>query len=714
MARKDGRTVESAERAARTGRVPEVSSIQFVKGVGPRIAEKLAARGIRTPQDALYFFPKGYEDRRRILPMGDLVPGTTVPVRGSILGVREGFRMAGRARTFEVVLSDGTGRLTAKWFRIHPSLKDRFRVGQTVTLCGTVRTFRFQPEIHHPEILGESDEEDPLGLGRIVPVYPEVEGVPPKTMRRIQWEVVRRFAPGEREAFPEWILESAGVPPITESLATLHFPSSDEDAAACLSFSSPAQRRLVFGELFYIQWALARRRSGIQREETFPLPWDREIVDEIKRRLPFPLTGAQRRVVNEILKDLSREHPMHRLLQGDVGSGKTIVAWIASMVAWKKGAQTALMAPTEILAEQHFRRFSALGDGLPVRVALLTASLPARRKEQVREEIRKGEADIVIGTHAIIQEGVEFRKMALGIVDEQHRFGVLQRAALRGKGRKAPHLLVMTATPIPRTLAMTLYGDLDLSVLDEMPPGRTPVRTRILREEEREAAWRIIRGELEAGGRAYVVLPLVEESEKLSLRDARRTFERVRERFPGLGVGLLHGRMKGEEKDSVMRAFQSGKIRILVSTTVVEVGVDVPEASVMMIEHAERFGLSQLHQLRGRVGRGERPSFCLLIAGGAGGDEAYDRLSVMERTSDGFVIAEEDLRIRGPGDFAGVRQSGIPDLVFSDIVRDAPILSRSREIAAQLLERDPDLSRPEHSDLARWIRDKDAGAAARE
>lgn len=687
--------------------MPEVSSIQFVKGVGPRLAEKLAAKGIRTPQDALYFFPKGYEDRRNIVPMRNLVPGTTVPVRGTVLGVREGFRRSGRARTFELFLSDGTGRLTAKWFRIHPSLKERFQAGRTVTLCGTVRIFRFQTEMHHPEILGNADRDDPFHLGRIVPVYPEVEGVPQKTMRRIQWEVVRRFAAEEREIFPEWILEMAGVPPLTDSLANLHFPSSDADAAASLSFSSPAQRRLVFGELFHIQWTLARRRAGVLREEATPLPWDREIVDEIKRRLPFGLTGAQRRVVNEILKDLSRAHPMHRLLQGDVGSGKTIVAWVAAMVAWKKGAQTALLAPTEILAEQHFRRFSSLGHGLPARVVLLSASLPPRRKDQVREEIRNGEADIVIGTHAILQEGVEFREMALGIVDEQHRFGVLQRAALRGKGRKSPHLLVMTATPIPRTLAMTLYGDLDLSVLDEMPPGRTPVRTRIVPEGERESAWEIVRRELEAGGRAYVILPLVEESEKIFLRDARRTFERVRERFPGHGAGLLHGRMKGEEKESVMRRFQSGEIRILVSTTVVEVGVDVPEATVMMIDHAERFGLSQLHQLRGRVGRGKRPSICLLVAAGSGGEEALARLSVMERTTDGFVIAEEDLRIRGPGDFAGVRQSGIPDLVFSDIVRDARILSGAREIASRLMEKDPDLSLPDHSAMADWIRSKD-------
>jgi ATP-dependent DNA helicase RecG len=688
--------------------VAEPPSIQFVKGVGPRLAERLAARGILTPQDALFFFPRGYEDRRHVVPLRALAPGMTVPVKGKVLGVQGGQRGFGGPRVFEVVISDGTGRLSAKWFHFHPSLKERFKVGETVVFCGTVRSFQFHPEMHHPEILGTAEEHDPVHLGRIVPVYPEVEGVPPRILRRIQWEVVQHHASAVREFFPRWMLESAGVPPIHESLASLHFPPPGADASVLLSFASPAQQRLIFGELFYIQWALARRRAGVMKEAATPLHWDKEIVDEIKRRLPFALTGAQRRVVNEILKDLSNPHPMHRLLQGDVGSGKTIVAWIAALVAWKKGAQTALMAPTEILAEQHFRRFLSLSNGLPVRIVLLTSFLAGKKREALRKEIREGEAHIVIGTHAIIQEGVEFQRLGLGIVDEQHRFGVLQRAALRGKAKTAPHLLVMTATPIPRTLAMTLYGDLDVSVIDEMPPGRTAVETKVVRSVERKAAWARVRKELAEGGRVYIVLPLVEESEKLTLKDATRTADRVREAFPEIGVGLLHGRMKAEEKDAVMRRFTDGEIRILVSTTVVEVGIDVPEATVMMIEHAERFGLSQLHQLRGRVGRGSRPSVCFLFAEGGQGDDAFARLSVMERTTDGFRIAEEDLKIRGPGDFAGVRQSGIPDLVFSDIVRDARMLSRSREIAGELLSRDPGLTHTEHAALARWIASKDA------
>ncbi|MBI5575667.1 MAG: ATP-dependent DNA helicase RecG [Deltaproteobacteria bacterium] len=686
----------------------DAPAIQFVKGVGPKIAEKLAARGIRTPYDALHFFPKGYEDRRHILPLRALKPGMTAPVKGTVVGVHGVQRGFAGPRLLEVTISDGTGRLSAKWFHFHPSLKERFREGEVVVLCGTVRSFQFHPEMHHPEILGTAEEHDPVHIGRIVPVYPEIEGVPPRILRRIQWEVVSHHASSVKEYFPRWILDEAGVPPIHESLTTLHFPPPAADATALLSFSSPAQQRLIFGELFYIQWSLARRRAGIMKEAATPLHWDKEIVEEIKRRLPFALTGAQRRVVNEILKDIAYPHPMHRLLQGDVGSGKTIVAWIAALVAWRKNAQAAVMAPTEILAEQHYRRFVALCEGLPVRVVLLTAVLKGKKKAALLQEIREGKAHIVIGTHAIIQEGVEFDRLGLGIVDEQHRFGVLQRAALRGKAKTAPHLLVMTATPIPRTLAMTLYGDLDISVIDEMPPGRKAIATKIVREGERKAAWARVRKELAEGGRVYIVLPLVEESEKLTLRDATKTAERVRDAFPEIGVGLLHGRMKAEEKDSVMRRFQNGEIRILVSTTVVEVGIDVPEATVMMIEHSERFGLSQLHQLRGRVGRGTRPSVCLLFVEGPQGEDAVARLSVMEKTNDGFRIAEEDLKIRGPGDFAGVRQSGIPDLVFSDIVRDAKMLSRSREIANDLLVRDPGLAQPEHAALSRWIAMKEA------
>ena len=692
--------------------MPDPLPIQYVKGVGPRLAEKLAGRGIRTPRDSLFFFPKGYEDRRRVVPMRELRPGMTVPVRGQVLAVRGAAGRGWRGRRLlEVDLSDGTGRLAAKWFRFAPSLAEKFRVGESFLVCGTVRAFRSRLEIHHPEILGAGEEADAASMGRLVPVYPDIDGVPGRTFRKIQWEVVRKHASAEREFLPRWMLAEAGVPPIDESIAALHFPGPEEDAEALLSFSAPAQQRLVFGELFHIQWVLARRRLGVSREPAAPLPWDRELVDEIKRRLPFRLTDAQRRVLNEILRDLSLPHPMHRLLQGDVGSGKTIVAWVASMVAWRKGKQTALMAPTEILAEQHFHRISALCAGLPVRAVLLTSSLPSRERVRTLEEVRKGAADVVIGTHAIIQEGVEFREMALGIIDEQHRFGVLQRSALRGKGRMSPHLLLMTATPIPRTLAMTLYGDMDVSVIDEMPPGRTPVETVVVPEERRPGAWDRIRKEIEEGGRAYVVLPLVEESEKLALRDARRTYERVREAFPGTEAGLLHGRMRQEEKESAMRRFQKGEIRILVSTTVVEVGVDVPEATVMMVEHAERFGLSQLHQLRGRVGRGVRPSFCLLMVGGEQGEDAAARLAVMEKTNDGFRIAEEDLRIRGPGDFAGVRQSGIPDLVFSDIARDTRMLSKAREIAGELLARDPDLARPDHAALKAWLTGRDPAFA---
>ena len=541
-------------------RIPSSTSREW----GPA-GEKLVARGIRTPHDALYFFPKDYEDRRKVIPIRDLKAGMIVPVRGKILSVQGGGKMFRPAKVLEVVISDGTGRLSAKWFRFHPSLLERFRVGEPVTLCGSARWFRFFPEMHHPEILAEEDAADPIHSGRIVPVYPEVEGIPPRVLRKIQWEVVHRHASQEIECFPSAILARVGIPPLHESLASIHFPRGDADAERFRDFSSPQQRRLIFGELFALQWAMALRRAGADREDAIPLPWDREIVDEIKRRLPFDLTGAQRRVVNEILKDLGKPHPMHRLLQGDVGSGKTIVAWIAAMVAWRHGVQAAVMAPTEILAEQHYRRFLERSVGLPVRIALLSAALPAKEREAVRKRIRDGEADIVVGTHALIQESVAFRNLALGVIDEQHRFGVLQRASLRRKGRISPHLLVMTATPIPRTLAITLYGDLDVSVLDEMPRGRIPVRTKVVAEDGRRKVFEEIRREISRGGRAYVVLPLVEESEQVSPAGRNAHSGTAPGGVPRCGRGLLHGRMKPSEKEETMGRFKGGDLQLLVS-----------------------------------------------------------------------------------------------------------------------------------------------------
>ena len=681
--------------------------MQYVKGVGPRLAERFASRGIRSAQDALYFFPKGYQDRRRVALIRELKAGMTVPVKGKVLSVNESGRLfRGKARLLEVVLADGSGRLVAKWFRYQVSLAKRFKVGEEVTLCGVVRIFRFMPEMHHPEIMSSEEGDDFAHSKRIVPIYPEIEGIPQKTLRKIQWEIVRCHADKEVECFPDWILKRAGVPPLGRSIVAIHYPEDDVDAEKLLEFSSPQQKRLVFGELFSIQWTLAMRRAGVEREAAVPLPWDKEIVSEIKSRLPFELTVAQRRVINEILKDIKRPHPMRRLLQGDVGSGKTIVAWVAAMVAWRHGAQTAVMAPTEILAEQHYHRFAALAEGLPIKVDLLSAALPPKEREAARERIRTGETHIAVGTHALIQESVEFKNLALGIIDEQHRFGVLQRTLLMEKAKISLHLLVMTATPIPRTLAIAIYGDLDVSVIDEMPKGRIPVRTRVMYESGRKKVFEEIRKELDRGGRVYIVLPLIEESEKLTLRDAAGTAERIREIFPDVNVGLLHGRMKSAEKDAVMGAFKEGRLSILVSTTVVEVGVDVQEATVIVIEHAERFGLSQLHQLRGRVGRGKRQSYCFLMVEHARGEEAAARLSVMERTTDGFKIAEEDLRIRGPGDFAGVRQSGIPDLVFSDLVRDAGMLQAAKEIVNELRLKDPELQSPEHEGIRRFMERK--------
>jgi ATP-dependent DNA helicase RecG len=650
-----------------------------------------------------------YEDRRQLAAIAELRAGMRVTVAGTV--VVAGLRRARRMMLYEVRVEDGTGRLKVLWFN-QPYLKDVLPKGSRVVLYGSVEPDAYgsrQLMMSSPQF-ELSDGEDPVHTGRIVPVYEKLGGVSGKALRRVLTALAEQVPDDLADPLPELVRGRLGVVGRGAALRAVHVPV-DVEVAELNAFRSPAHRRLILEELFLFQLGLARRRHGrrgLRKGLAFAVT-DRA-RDAVKRILPFHLTGAQKRVLREIAEDMSSPHPMNRLVQGDVGSGKTMVALLSMVIALENGYQAAFMAPTEILAEQHFARFLSLCRGLPVRIVLLTSSLTGKPREELRAQIREGEAHIVIGTHALIQEGVEFRQLGLGIVDEQHRFGVLQRAALRGKAKTAPHLLVMTATPIPRTLAMTLYGDLDVSVIDEMPPGRTPVETRVVPERGRGAAWTRVRKELAEGGRVYIVLPLVEESEKLTLRDATKTAERVREAFPEIGVGLLHGRMKAEEKEEVMRRFQEGEIRILVSTTVVEVGIDVPEATVMLIEHAERFGLSQLHQLRGRVGRGSRPSVCFLFVEGPQGEDAVARLSVMERTTDGFAIAEEDLKIRGPGDFAGVRQSGIPDLVFSDIVRDARMLSRSREIAAALLARDPGLAHPEHAALARWIASKEAAA----
>ncbi len=674
--------------------------LQYVKAAGPKLAEMLAKKGVVTVEDALYLLPSRYEDRRSITPVARLKTGATQVFHGEILSA-DTVTTRGGKKQFEALVSDGTGTITLKWFRFNPVWqKKSWRPGRKGIFTGEVAQYGPQREVHHPDVewLTDGDDlqtvmaRDPLNFGRIVPVYPLTEGITQKVMRRLQKEVVEEFAADVTDHLPREIAARHGLMPLPEALRDAHFPGTDADLTCLNSGETVAHRSLVFDEFFFLELGLALKRRGVTMEKGIPFTVSHTYTKPLLQLLPFQLTAAQRRVLSEIKADMMAPHPMHRLIQGDVGCGKTMVALMASLVAVENGYQVAIMAPTEILAEQHFLNIHHWCEQLGVTVSLVTASLKGKAKTELLQRIAAGELSIVIGTHAVIQDKVEFARLGLGIVDEQHRFGVLQRNLLKKKGTN-PDILVMTATPIPRTLAMTVLGDLALSVIDELPPGRTPVETRIVFESRRQQVYGIVRDEVKKGHQAYVIYPLVEETEKSDLKAATQMAEQLqRDVFPDLRIGLLHGRLRPEEKEGVMAAFKRRETDILVATTVIEVGIDVPNATVMVIEHAERFGLSQLHQLRGRVGRGGGTSRCILLTPGRLTEDGERRLRVMESTNDGFRIAEEDLTIRGPGDFLGTRQAGIPDFRVANILRDGRLLENARRDAFVLLERDPELS----------------------
>jgi ATP-dependent DNA helicase RecG len=669
--------------------------LTLIKGVGPKIGEKLAKKGLLTVEDALFFLPIRYEDRTRLAPIRELRHGQSATFQGELISLEVKFYR--RRRALEGLLADSTGVAVLKWFHGNFDwLRKRYPVGSTLIAYGQVSDFGGRHEVIHPdlEIIGGAEEGE---METVTPVYSEVEGVHPRALRKIMKKAVEAGASVFLNVVPP---DAAALSGIEESawadmgkvFRELHFPSRGGEELEKIVASS--RQVLVLSEFFLLQLALLRKREGVRAARGISFHPDFVRIKPLLRSLPWELTGAQRRVLGEIRRDMESETPMHRLLQGDVGSGKTLVALLSSLMAVESGYQSAIMAPTEVLAEQHYANISVLLKGFPVRAALLTGSTPAGEREKLLGELAAGEIDIIIGTHALIQPDVEFKSLGLAIVDEQHRFGVMQRALLAGKRRDGltPDMLVMTATPIPRSLSMTVYGDLDLSVIDEMPPGRKPVKTRIVRLESRQKAYDFIRGEIGKGRQAYIVCPLVEESDKVDLRAAVETsLHFSTEVFPELRVGLLHGRMKADEKELVLRAFYGGEIDILVSTTVIEVGIDVKNASVMAVEHAERFGLSQLHQLRGRVGRGEHDSFCFLMVGGPVSGDARERLSIMEKSCDGFRISEEDLKIRGPGDMLGTRQSGLPELRVGNILTDGPLLERARRMAQAVLQADPSL-----------------------
>jgi ATP-dependent DNA helicase RecG len=688
------------------------SPIQHVKGIGPRLAALFEKKGICTVEDALYFLPRAYEDRRALRKIGDLQAGLRQTAAGEVLLSGSVSYRKGKKGVFEAVVGDGTGAVTLKWFHGQERyLKDRFKKGTRLLFSGDVRWFNRQKEIHHPDVdmLDDDPEKDLLSFGRIVPIYSESDGLHQKTLRRLMKHIVDAYADLLFSPVPPAVRDRQKLMDIREAFRTVHFPPEGESPEALNLHRSEAHRTIIFDEFFYLELGLALKKKRSAEDPGISFQPEGRLATQWLSRLSFDLTRAQQRVFSDIKDDMASPRPMNRLIQGDVGCGKTAVALLACLNAIECGYQAALMVPTEILAEQHYFSFRQWLDSMGIGVALMTGTLRGPEREDLYERVRAGAVPLVIGTHALIQEDFAFQKLGLVVVDEQHKFGVVQRGLLRKKGR-SPDILVMTATPIPRTLAMTVYGDLDVSVIDEMPRGRMPVETRVFRESSRERVYGMMEQEVKKGRQAFIVYPLVEESESLDLKDATRMGEHLqKDVFPDLRVALLHGRMKREEKEAIMSDFRDRKTDILVATTVVEVGIDVPNASVMVIEHAERFGLSQLHQLRGRIGRGQHPSKCVLLAQYALSDQARARLRTMEKTSDGFQVAEEDLALRGPGEFFGTRQSGFPDLRVAHLVRDTPVLAEARKEAFRLVELDPDLTETSHRGLREVLTRRWAG-----
>jgi len=685
--------------------------VSSLPGVGPRMAEKLAARGLLDVQDLWLLLPRQYEDRTRLTPIHDLQPGVAAQVEGTVAAVERGFRYRPSLRV--AIVDDSRATLVLRFFHFRAAQAAQFAPGARIRCYGIARPGAHGLEMVHPSYRlfpreGEAAGAEPLDQ-RLSPAYPAIEGVGPATVRRLVGLALDRL-PGdaELELLPRDVLAALGLPSLRDALLAVHRPARDADVAALLEGRSPAQRRLALEEMLAHHLSLRRQRIALQRHAAPALAAPVPLVDRLRASLPFRLTGAQARVFEQVRADLARPTPMLRLVQGDVGSGKTVVAALAALVAIGHGRQAALMAPTELLAEQHLANLRAWLEPLGVRVAWLAGKVAGRARTETLAQIADGRAQLVVGTHALMQEGVAFHDLALAIVDEQHRFGVHQRLALRDKGATGegvPHQLVMTATPIPRTLAMSAYADLDVSAIDELPPGRTPVTTIALSAERRPELVERISKACAEGRQAYWVCTIIDESDEVVAQAAQSTFEALQAALPGVRVGLVHGRMKAAEKQATMRAFKDGALGLLVATTVIEVGVDVPNASLMVIENAERLGLAQLHQLRGRVGRGSAASSCVLLYQPPLSAMARERLDTLRQTSDGFAIAEKDLQLRGPGELLGTRQTGVAAFRMADLARDADLLPRVHALADRLLQDQPAMA---DRIVARWV-----GSAAR-
>jgi ATP-dependent DNA helicase RecG len=659
--------------------------IQYLKGVGPKKSLLLQKLGIHTVNDTIYFLPNHYEDRRNKKYIYEITPGDFVNIQGKIVQVNETITRKSNYRILEVIISDGTGFLKAKWFN-QSYLKKILLPKTQIKLFGKIQLDikKHSFEILNPdfEIVEKNGTEQ---NSEILPIYRLTEGLSQRQLQDIIKSALEYAKVYLQDYLPEFLIEKLKLPKLSEAIFNIHFPPKDIDIKSLNEKNTPFHRRLIFDEFFLLQLGIILTKNARLNEKGISMNSNGKLINEFIKNLPFKLTKAQERVINEILEDMRKPTPMNRLLQGDVGSGKTVVAIIAMLAAVEAGYQAALMAPTEILAEQHFLNITSLLKGLKVNTIIHTSE-----HDKYTHVISSGIANIIIGTHALIQDYVKFKNLGLVIIDEQHRFGVIQRYLLKKKGVN-PDTLVMTATPIPRTLALTVYGDLDYSIIDELPSGRKPVITKVIDPDNKKIVYKMIEDEIKDRGQVYIVYPIIEESEKVDLKNAKKGYEVLQKMFPHYRLGLIHGKIPSKQREEIMKSFRKGDIKILVATTVIEVGVDVPNASLMIITNAERFGLAQLHQLRGRVGRGVRPSKCILIPYNLS-EEAKLRLNAMITFNDGFKIAEADLNIRGPGELFGTKQSGMPDLKLVNIIRDKEILEIARQEAELILKKDPYLN----------------------
>ncbi|WP_409477494.1 ATP-dependent DNA helicase RecG [Pseudobdellovibrio sp. HCB154] len=669
------------------------TDIQYLKGVGPKLGALMSRNGIKTIKDLLENYPRAFEDRRAARNIASLKENELVSLKAMVMSISSYAMGRSSRKIYDVLIRDGSGQIRCKFFRTpYKGYFERFKTGTEVRIIGKVTNYRGKLEFHHPDIKDVVPDEE--NVDQLLPIYVEIEGFSSVKMQKMIQSAYLQLKDWPTEILPPSLMQKNKLIPRKQALKEIHFPEI-ENAEGLTTLTSKAHERIIFEEFFWLELYLASKKMGLKNEKGVAVQNKDTINLKLIESLPFALTGAQRKAFEEVKKDMQSGKPMNRLVQGDVGAGKTMVSFMAALYAFESGYQTCMMAPTEILAEQHYNNAVKRLEPLGLKLGLLTGKTKTKERKELLEKLIAGEIHFLIGTHALIEDWVQFKNLALVIIDEQHRFGVAQRGYLKSKGQ-SPHFLVMTATPIPRTLAMTVYGDLDVSIIDEMPAGRSPIQTRVVTESKRSNAMSFMAEQIEKGRQCYVVYPLVEESEKIDLKNATEEFEKLKHQFPKIRFGLLHGKMKAQEKDEIMTQFRNHEIDVLVSTTVIEVGVDVANANLMIIEHAERFGLSQLHQLRGRVGRGEYKSFCVMIMGYAVSEETRDRVTFMEKTNDGFKIAEYDLEIRGPGEFMGARQSGLPGFKIANLVRDFALLKQARDAAFELLANDPKLQKLEN------------------